>query len=120
MLAGAAYGGLGAAVAAWPALALVGSYELLMWLVRQGAPASSGTVSSPPASDAETAALASLRATIAAGNPWSLNQLTERFSLTRAQATKVRQLALAESNGHGPSDGQSDTGPPGQRQAHGV
>lgn len=32
--AGAAYGPLGAAVAAWPALALVGSYELLMWLVR--------------------------------------------------------------------------------------
>ena len=26
-------------MAAWPALALVGSYELLMWLVRQGVPA---------------------------------------------------------------------------------
>jgi len=36
VLAGAAYGVLGAGVAAWPALALVGSYELLMWLVRQG------------------------------------------------------------------------------------
>jgi hypothetical protein len=36
VLAGAAYGVLGAAVAAWPAAALVGSYELLMWLVRQG------------------------------------------------------------------------------------
>ena len=39
VLAGAAYGVLGAGVAAWPALALVGSYELLMWLVRQGVPA---------------------------------------------------------------------------------
>ena len=36
VLAGAAFGLLGAAVAAWPAAALVGSYELLMWLVRQG------------------------------------------------------------------------------------
>jgi hypothetical protein len=39
VLSGAAYGLLGAAVAAWPALALVGSYELLMWLVRHGVPA---------------------------------------------------------------------------------
>jgi hypothetical protein len=38
VLAGAAYGVLGAAVAAWPALALVGSYELLMYLVRHGVP----------------------------------------------------------------------------------
>jgi hypothetical protein len=39
VLSGAAYGLLGAAVAAWPALALVGSYELLMWLVRHSSPA---------------------------------------------------------------------------------
>lgn len=45
VLAGAAYGVLGAAVAAWPALALVGSYELLMYLVRNGVPAVPG----PPA-----------------------------------------------------------------------
>jgi transcriptional regulator GlxA family with amidase domain len=31
------YGYLGAVVAAWPAPALVGSYELLMWLVRTAA-----------------------------------------------------------------------------------
>src|SRR5690349_3739496 len=47
VLAGAAYGVLGAAVAAWPALALVGSYELLMWLVRQGVPAVSAGVPGP-------------------------------------------------------------------------
>jgi hypothetical protein len=34
VLAGARYGPLGAAVAAWPALALVGSYEMLMLLIR--------------------------------------------------------------------------------------
>lgn len=36
VLAGLASGPLGAAVAAWPALALVGSYELLMVIVRAG------------------------------------------------------------------------------------
>ena len=54
----------------------------------------------PSRATAETAALASLRATLAAGNPWSRNQLEARFGLTRAQATKVRELVLAEANGH--------------------
>jgi hypothetical protein len=52
----------------------------------------------PP--DVVAAAETSMRATAAAGNPLSLNQLSERFSLTRAQATKVRTAVLAESNGH--------------------
>jgi len=51
-------------------------------------------------SDVAGAAKASMRATIAAGNPWSVNQLTERFSLTRAQATKLRRAVLAETGGH--------------------
>lgn len=61
----------------------------------------------PPAAalipaDAIEAAKASLRATIAAGNPLSQNQLAERFGLTRAQAVKVRQAVLAGSNGRPP------------------
>jgi hypothetical protein len=48
VLAGAAYGVLGAAVAAWPALALVGSYELLMYLVRNGVPAAPEAVPDVP------------------------------------------------------------------------
>lgn len=51
-------------------------------------------------SDVAEAARASLRATVAAGNPLSANQLQERFSLTRAQATKLRAAVLAEANGH--------------------
>jgi len=105
VLAGAAYGVLGAAVAAWPALALVGSYELLMWLVRHGAAAPSGSPGAVPSSvptDAESAAMAALRATLAAGNPLSGRQLETRFGLTRAEATRVRQLVTAESNGHAP------------------
>jgi hypothetical protein len=53
-------------------------------------------------SNVVAAAETSMRATAAAGNPLSVNQLAEQFSLTRAQATKVRQSVLAESNGHDP------------------
>jgi hypothetical protein len=49
VLAGAAYGVLGAAVAAWPAAALVGSYELLMYLVRSGVTAPVPAVPAVPA-----------------------------------------------------------------------
>jgi hypothetical protein len=51
-------------------------------------------------SDSAGAAKASMRATVAAGNPLSVNQLAERFSLTRGTATKLHRAVLAESNGH--------------------
>jgi len=50
-------------------------------------------------SSAELAAEASLRAVHALGNAWTVNQLVERFSLTRATATKLRTRVLAENNG---------------------
>uniref|UniRef100_UPI002637568D DUF2637 domain-containing protein n=1 Tax=Trebonia sp. TaxID=2767075 RepID=UPI002637568D len=119
VLAGVPSGWLGAIIAAWPALAFVGSYELLMMIVRAAArraPAEAGSVAprdafSPVPSDAETAAAASLRATIAAGNPLSLNQVSSRFGLTRQAATKVRDLVLAEANGRHPEDHHDGTGP---------
>ena len=58
-----------------------------------------GTVPPPVPGDAETAAAASLRVTLAAGNPWSGSQLADRFGRTRTQAAKVRQRVLAETNG---------------------
>lgn len=101
---GVAFGLAGALWAAWPALAFVGCYELLMMLVRASARRvqmrDMHMVPPPLPGTAEAAAEASLRATLAAGNPWSQNQLAERFGLTRAQATKVRQQVLAEANGH--------------------
>jgi hypothetical protein len=54
----------------------------------------------PVPSDSVAAAEASLGAAIAAGNPLSINQLQERFSLSRGAATKLRTAVLAESNGH--------------------
>ena len=103
---GARHGLGGALWAAWPALAFVGSYELLLLLARASARRSGLDViqalpSAVPSGN-ETAAEASLRATLALGNPWSANQLVERFSLTRATATKLRSRVLAEANGHAP------------------
>lgn len=61
----------------------------------------SDAVPYPVPADAEDAALIALRATLAAGNPLSQNKLMEKFGLTRSAARRVRERALAESNGHG-------------------
>ena len=42
MAQGWSHGPLGAVVAAWPAVSLVGSYELLVWLIRTSGPAGRG------------------------------------------------------------------------------
>jgi Protein of unknown function (DUF2637) len=110
---GVIYGLAGALWSAWPALAFVGCYELLMMLVRASARraqtgAAGDTVSSPLPNAAETAAEASLRATLAVGNPWSLNQLQTQFRLTRAEATRLRTRVLAEANGHAPEPDAPD------------
>ncbi len=109
---GVAFGLSGALWGAWPALAFVGCYEMLMALVRasarRGQTAQSAQFPSPLPNAAEAAAEASLRATLAAGNPWSANQLVTQFRLTRAEATKLRTRVLAESNGHAPEGGGDD------------
>jgi Protein of unknown function (DUF2637) len=112
VLAGVPSGWLGAVVAAWPALAFVGCYELLMMLVRAAArraPAEeaepqAGAFPSPVPSSAEAAAEASMRATLAAGNPWSANALATKFALPRKTAGEIRTRVLAEANGHIPED----------------
>ena len=103
---------LGPEISIWPAVAFVAAYEMAVWLVRKRQDAArrgTGAVLVPSAvpGDAETAALASLHATLAAGNPWSQNQLQERFGLTRAQAARVRRLVIAGANGH---DSDSNAG----------
>ena len=99
-----------AAEAPWPVVvvvscmpvAVLGLAAALTHLLR-----ASETPADPPEflgvpADVVTAAKASLRATVAAGNPLSVNQLQERFSLSRRAATEVRNDVLAESNGHDP------------------
>lgn len=101
------------AVAATPPIAAVLALAALMQQVLslpaalkhlhgQSTPQGEITDSVAVPSGNETAAEASLRATLGLGNPWTTNQLVERFSLTRATATKLRSRVLAESNGHAP------------------
>jgi hypothetical protein len=59
-------------------------------------------VSAPVPTDAEHAALLALKATLAAGNGLSQNKLMEKFGLTRTAARRVRERAIAESNGRHP------------------
>ena len=103
-----------AAEAPWPVVVVVSCMPVavlglaagLTHLLRSPAaepqpePAAPETVLSKVPSSVLEAAEASLRATVAAGNPLSINQLAERFSLTRAQATTLHRAAPAESDGH--------------------
>lgn len=92
---GIAFGWLAAGWAGVPALAFsLATFMLERWLTAQGGSrvALPDLVGVP--SDLVAAAEASMRATVAAGNPLSLNQLAERFGLTRAQATKIRAAVL--------------------------
>ena len=101
---GLPHGMPGALISGWPAVAFIGCAEMAISAVRRLRPAAgSGPSPAPIPTDAETAAAIALRATNAAGNPLSQNQLADRFGLTRAQATKVRQLVAAEANGHEPT-----------------
>jgi hypothetical protein len=102
---GAQFGAVGAVIWGWPAYSFIlVAYGMVAMVKRGGRPQDGGTVPSPGFSDAETAALASLRATLAAGNPWSQNQLMTQFRLTRAQAAKVRSLLMVETAGLNPPD----------------
>jgi hypothetical protein len=103
---------LGPAISVWPAVAFVAAYEMAVWLVRKRQAAPPGphqpppdAVPSPVPASNQHAALLALKATIAAGNPLSGRQLETRFGLSRTEATKVRQLALASPNGQHPHDG---------------
>lgn len=107
VLAGLPSGWLGALIASWPALAFVGCYELLMMLVRASSRRASNVtaeVELPQVSEvlsripstAEAAAEASMRATAAVGNPWSVNALATKFSLSRPAATEIRERVLAD------------------------
>jgi Protein of unknown function (DUF2637) len=102
---GLPYGLAGAALSGWPAVAFIGCAEMAIGMVRraragQGEPGPAVQLPAPAFTDAETAALAALARTTAAGNPLSQNQLQAQYRLTRSEATKVRQAVLAESNGH--------------------
>ncbi len=87
-------------VAAWPARALVGSYELLMLIVRAGAAPAMATAAPAVAADAESAARAALAASIMAGAPLSQREIARRFAMPRSRAAVIARGVMASANGH--------------------
>jgi hypothetical protein len=61
-------------------------------------------VSSPVPVGSEHAALIAYRASLAAGNPYSMNSLASRFGLTRTQVTRIRAVVADENGGQVPGD----------------
>jgi Protein of unknown function (DUF2637) len=107
----------GALISGWPALAFIGCAEMAIMSARRFTPVPDPGGDEEPGDEdaqrpaavpswvplnAESAALMALRATLAAGNALSSNQIQERFRLSRAEVTKVRARVLAETNGHAP------------------
>jgi Protein of unknown function (DUF2637) len=125
---GAGHGPIGALVAAWPAAALVGSYELLMWLIRtaperttaqttevvRGPRASAGrganrtagprtgpSRSGPAGADrVDDEARAAYRTSLTNGVPLSERTLANRYGRGRTWARRIRIEAAGD--GHRP------------------
>jgi hypothetical protein len=96
--AGLGDGPLGAAVAAWPALALVGSYELLMLIIRAGSEAATAdrAVTDEQAlfHDRLSAARVAYARSVDGGNPFTANALVQRFGISRPEAAEIVKPAL--------------------------
>lgn len=105
---GLPFGLAGALLSGWPAVAFIGCAEMAIGMVRRVAKQSAPApiqAAAQVAADAEHAARIALAASVAASNPISQRSLMTRFSLSRAQAARVRQSVLAEANGQVTVDG---------------
>ena len=91
---GAPYGALGAVISAWPAVAFIGTAEMMMTLVRANAghPV-------PPAETSADAAMSAYRASVAAGQPLSARQLAARHGISRRKAGQIVSTVAREANG---------------------
>lgn len=92
---GLEHGPIGAVIAAWPAVALVGCYEMLMWLVRTAAeePAPRPTVGQAPDQEAVLA----YRSALAAGERLSERALAHRYGRSRRWARGIIAQAKEDS-----------------------
>jgi hypothetical protein len=102
---GVPYGLAGALLSGWPAVAFIGCAEMAIGMVRRtrkpaaAEPVQETSLSKVPANVRQAAEL-SMRATYAAGNPMSANQLQRQFSLTRTAATEIRDQVLSLNGDH--------------------
>lgn len=102
---GLGHGVIGAAVGAWPAVALVGSYELLMVIIRAGHPAETaaadtvpvaGPVPGPEADPLKALAAEEFADHIAAGTVPSVRVIRARLHVGQSRAQRMRaHLAAA-------------------------
>ena len=97
------HGPFGAVVAAWPAVALVGSYELLMVIIRS-AQVPAGTAPGPGASGApgddplQARAAEEFAGEVAAGRVPSVRVIRARLHVGQPRAQRVRAYLSALSN----------------------
>jgi hypothetical protein len=88
------HGLVGSVVAAWPAVALVGCYEMLMWLVRSNAgqiPVQAGEVT-----DIDRQAVQAYQESVRIGSPLSERRIAERFGKSRRWARAIMEKASNE------------------------
>ncbi|WP_433445698.1 DUF2637 domain-containing protein [Nonomuraea sp. CA-141351] len=85
---------IGAIVSAWPAVALVGSYELLMWLLRADARATANQIDADT-DQVDREALAAYLASVEAGEKLSQRELARRFGRSRRWAAAIVEQASA-------------------------
>lgn len=78
---------VGSIVAAWPAVALVGCYEMLMWLVRTNARQAPEAMEE--AADADRQAVHAYQESVRIGSPLSERRLAERFGQSRRWARGI-------------------------------
>jgi hypothetical protein len=101
---GLGHGLTGAAVAAWPAVALVGSYELLMMIIRSGQLPKAGTAPvgaperMPGADPLQGQAAQAFAVELAAGRVPSVRAIRARLHVGQPRAQRVRAY-LAALNG---------------------
>jgi hypothetical protein len=104
---GAGFGLLGAVISAWPAVAFIGSVELVMQLVRRARGPEAGQdeplVEPFGPGGVEQAARAAYVASVAAGAPLSQRAIAGRFGLSRRKAAQLVTTATVQANGHDPA-----------------
>jgi hypothetical protein len=85
---------VGSIVAAWPAVALVGCYEMLMWLVRSTA--RQGPEAAHEMTDIDHQAVHAYQESVRLGIPLSERRLAERFSKSRRWARTIMKKSANE------------------------
>ena len=100
---GAGFGLLGAVISAWPAVAFIGSVELVMMLVRRARGPQPARDAPVVPGDAEQAARAAYVASVAAGNPLSQRAIADRFGVSRRKAALLVTAVTVQGNGHVPA-----------------